>query len=176
MKYTVENLRDKCIIDKNGCWIWTAPNKAGQTPSLAWEGSTRTVAKIIFELAYDFQLDQTDLVDHVTHECGNSICMNPAHMSVTTSYKFKGEWQRIYLRGLKRYTLDMGTCVHGHPIGDGLGHWRMQKLLSQTKNITQYARLIYCHRCALAHSNHGRNKPKEKADWGEKARLYLDSV
>lgn len=65
----------------DGCWIWTGavagapPHKQGV---MLWGGRQEYVSRILYEMEHG----AIPYGRYVTHTCGNSLCVNPAHLAL----------------------------------------------------------------------------------------------
>lgn len=79
---TLERIKSRCL-ECGACWQWTG-STSGTCPKIAWWGEHgrehRVVRRIVWELAKG-PIPEGMLV---TVNCGNSLCLNPAHLELTT--------------------------------------------------------------------------------------------
>lgn len=102
-----ERFWKKVIADPSGCWIWTGARGAGGYGVAQLDGKMR----LVHRWAYHVLVEPVDQAtsrgcarDHVHHECRNTLCVNPAHLSLALAADHLGHGHR-----------DKTCCPQGHP-------------------------------------------------------------
>lgn len=100
---------------ENGCWEWQGPIR-GKYGYIAWEGNFMTAHSAACILA---EVD-IPLGHMVHHKCSNTLCVNMAHLEVTTrSAHARKHWDGtpISVRGRGRPSYGTRwTCKRGHNV------------------------------------------------------------
>lgn len=81
--HTLETIKAR-MIEEGDCWIWQAA-VSHNSPALRHDGRVMYVRRFI---AQYLQGKDTE-GKYVTHNCGNPMCVNPAHVIVCTRQKLQ---------------------------------------------------------------------------------------
>ena len=80
-KFIPEINRFNAKVQKTeSCWLWIGAKKATGYGNLHWGGQTRLAHRVSYEIAVG-PIPDGMTIDHL---CGNTSCVNPAHMEVVT--------------------------------------------------------------------------------------------
>lgn len=97
-----DRIWQKVVIGDDDCWLWTGAT--GGSPGYRY-GVAQLDGKL--RLVHRWMLALTAGVsdaEHAHHECGVTLCVNPAHLSALPVAEHIGQWHR-----------DKTECPHGHP-------------------------------------------------------------
>ncbi len=115
-------------VDANGCWPWLATKMRGGHGQF-FDGQRRMLAH---RFSYELFVGPIPSGMHLHHVCRNQACVNPSHLSLTTSE----EHTRLH------HTRPVGaTCKNGHP-------WVEENLYVYVNNRGYVARM--CKTCKRA--------------------------
>jgi hypothetical protein len=103
---TLKDLLARCLIEPDGCWLWTGycnPQGYGQTSLLGESGAAH---RIIYEHVVG-PVPKGLVLDHL---CRQPACVNPAHLEPVTHREniLRGE-------GLAAQQVKRTHCPYGHP-------------------------------------------------------------
>ena len=95
----------RCLVDENGCWIWTGALSSTGYGAVRWEGRIWNTHRLLYiDLVGEVPKELT--MDHL---CRNRACCNPQHLEPVT--------QRVNIlrgRGVTAENIAKDACVHGH--------------------------------------------------------------
>lgn len=77
-------LQSKTTVCANGCWTWTGAlveSRRGVYGKVQYQGKTWRVHRLTFVLAGG-ELKDPPHRWHVDHICGETLCVNPAHLQL----------------------------------------------------------------------------------------------
>ena len=80
----------KHVDKQEGCWLWT-----GGCPKGYGQFSSATVTKVAHRVSYEFLVGEIPEGMHLHHTCHQKLCVNPAHLVLTTPSDHK----RVYHTG-----------------------------------------------------------------------------
>ncbi len=98
-----ERIWRKVVAGDDGCWLWTGATGGGATHRYGvaqLDGKLRLVHRWMLALVIGGVSD----AEHAHHECGVTLCVNPAHLRALPVAEHIGQWHR-----------DKTECPHGHP-------------------------------------------------------------
>jgi len=97
--------------DKSGdCWEWLGSVSSRRYPSFMVDGRSVKVHRWIYEQEIGPIPDGLQ----IDHMCGNTRCVNPAHLrAVTASENTRAHWRE-----------QRGVCRNGHPMTEDNIVWR----------------------------------------------------
>lgn len=122
---TMERLKQGCIINENGCWLW-AGCLDGCGYGMVWhEGRSRRTHCVSYELSVGPMPDGF-LLDHTCHSvdnceggttCHHRRCFNPSHLEPVTHEENVKRGHHRYEKGqaaCAAWNRAKTHCPHGH--------------------------------------------------------------
>lgn len=107
-------------VDKSAgeaeCWMWTGSQKKKKGDSayggFTFNGTTWRAHRYSYHLA-----NPDEAIEYVPvhHKCGNSLCVNPAHLQTTTQVENTAEMleRRFYIQRIKELEAKLAGCTCG---------------------------------------------------------------
>jgi len=97
---------EKVIIDRNGCWLWTACTDDRDYALLWVDGRSRRAHRVLYELLVG---DPGPELDHL---CRVHSCVRPSHMEPVTHQENVRRGDVPKINGGKTH------CIRGHPFDE----------------------------------------------------------
>lgn len=108
MKADIEAVKADCIIDENGCWVWTRSSRNGYAQIYMSSLAKTTKGHRLTYMLVKGDIPEGKVLDHL---CRNKICVNPEHLEPVTTREniLRGEGKTA-IRARQTH------CIHGHPL------------------------------------------------------------
>ena len=91
-----ERFLEKIEVANNGCWIWIASRKNGRYGTFSYNPEAYRVRRgtgtptrevMAHRFAYEWLVGPIPADHDLDHLCGNSLCVNPAHLEPVTPWE-----------------------------------------------------------------------------------------
>jgi hypothetical protein len=98
---------DRVALTDTGCWIWKGQIVASGYGHVYWEGKTRRVHRVTYEVLRA-PIPQGLQIDHL---CRVRACVNPDHLEAVTAYENTRRSSAISAENMRKT-----HCLHGHAL------------------------------------------------------------
>jgi hypothetical protein len=98
----------KWQLDERGCWIWNASRCSnGRYGEIRINSRKAMAHRVSWQMQWDREVPEGLEIDHL---CGNTRCVNPAHLEAVTHRENQLRSARTIIGAAARKT----SCAHGH--------------------------------------------------------------
>jgi len=110
----IERTKARCIVDSNGCWLWTGTRIATGYSRINYKTWNHGGHRLMYQAYHGIKLETEQ---YVLHRCDVRNCVNPAHLWIGTAKDNNRDCaaKSRHFEGSKMF------CDKGHPLsGDNL--------------------------------------------------------
>lgn len=106
---TLKRMRQRTVINENGCWVWTGPTRVNGYAQVYFRGKRESMTRLSYRIhkGEDVPADKD-----CCHTCDNRQCWNPDHLWAGT----RKENAEDMSAKQRHYNSQKTVCLRGHPL------------------------------------------------------------